>query len=200
MRITSGAWRGRTLGAPAGRAVRPTADRVRQAIFNRLRHGPFFAGGEGGFLEGVAVLDGFAGSGAFGLEALSNGAAAARFLENARPSLAALRANIARLGAEATAGVIAVDATRPPPAPAPHALAFLDPPYRQGLGEAAIAALGARGWFAPSALIIWEEAEGAVTSLPAGCEALDRRRYGDTAVHFLRWAGSGEPGPPQPAG
>jgi 16S rRNA (guanine966-N2)-methyltransferase len=190
MRITSGAWRGRTLVVPSGRLVRPTSDRVRQAMFNLLRHGDFFAGGDEGFLSGVAALDVFAGSGALGLEALSNGAAFATFVENARPSLASLRENIANLDATETSAVIAVDATKPPLATRAHNLVFLDPPYRKNLGETAIMHLGARGWFAPDAVLVLEEAEGAVTSPPPGCALLDTRRYGDTEVHILRWAES----------
>lgn len=189
MRITSGTWRGRPLLAPPGRLVRPTADRVRQAIFNVLRHGDFFAGGDEGFLSDVDVLDVFAGSGALGLEALSNGAMFASFIENARPSLAAVRENVAKLGAEAVSAVIAADATKPPPASRAHGLVFLDPPYGKNLGETAIVTLGARGWFSPQALIVLEEAEGAVTSPPPGCIALDTRAYGDTQVHLLRWHG-----------
>ena len=92
MRIVAGQWRGRTLAAPAGAATRPTADRVRQALFDMLLHAPW---GGRDRVEGAAVLDAFAGTGALGLEALSRGAATATFIERDRAALAALRANIA---------------------------------------------------------------------------------------------------------
>ena len=92
MRIVAGAWRGRTLVAPPGAATRPTADRVRQALFDMLLHAPW-AGRDA--IEGAVVLDAFAGTGALGLEALSRGAARAVFIERDRAALAALRANIA---------------------------------------------------------------------------------------------------------
>jgi 16S rRNA (guanine966-N2)-methyltransferase len=190
MRVTSGAFRGRTLLAPPGRTTRPTADRVRQAMFNLLRHGLFFDGGERGFLDGVAVLDVFAGSGALGLEALSNGADFVSFVENARAPLAALRENAAKLGVETRCAILAVDAAKPPPPTRAHGLVFLDPPYGKGLGQAAIAALSARGWFAAGAVLVLEEAEGFVTSPLPGCEALDRRSYGETEVHLWRWNGA----------
>lgn len=186
MRITSGAWRGRRLIAPPGRLVRPTSDRVRQAIFNLLRHGGFFDGGDDGFLNGVAVLDVFAGSGALGFEALSNGASFASFIENGRPSLLALRENSAEIGATNTSAVIAADATKPPQAPRTHGLVFLDPPYGKNLGEIATVTLNARGWFARDAILVLEEADGVVTAPPPGFAALDTRRYGDTAIHILR--------------
>ena len=96
MRIVAGAWRGRALQAPPGDTTRPTADRVRQALFDMLLHAPW--GGRDA-VEGARVLDVFAGTGALGLEALSRGAAFATFIEQDRAALAALRANIATLGA-----------------------------------------------------------------------------------------------------
>ena len=81
MRIVAGAWRGRSLAAPPGAATRPTADRVRQALFDMLMHAPW-AGPDA--VRGARVLDAFAGTGAMGLEALSRGAAHATFLENDR--------------------------------------------------------------------------------------------------------------------
>src|SRR6185437_3628839 len=97
MRIVAGEWRGRTLLAPAGSATRPTADRVRQALFDMLLHAPW---GGRALIEDARVLDVFAGTGAFGLEALSRGAAHATFVEHDRAALAALRANIAACRAE----------------------------------------------------------------------------------------------------
>ncbi len=122
MRIIAGKWRGRVLVAPAGQKTRPTVERVRQALFDRLMHAPW---GGRGVIEGARVLDVFAGTGALGLEALSRGAAHATFMEPDSAALAALRANIAACRAEAT--VLAGDARRPPPGTGCR-LVFLDPP------------------------------------------------------------------------
>ena len=180
MRIVGGRWGGRRLAA-VGRGdeaarLRPTSDRVREAVFNALLHGA-----DAVRLDGARVLDVFAGTGALGLEALSRGAARATFIERGRPALALLRANVDALGAEAT--VLARDATRPGPG-TPHDIAFLDPPYGRALGERALAALLAGGWLAPGAAIVWEEG-GAVAS-PPGVRILSERRYGDTVVRFGR--------------
>ncbi|MDE2007823.1 MAG: 16S rRNA (guanine(966)-N(2))-methyltransferase RsmD [Rhodospirillales bacterium] len=151
IRIVAGRWRGRRLRAPAGTATRPTADRVRQALFDMLMHAPWARGD----IAGAEVLDVFAGTGAMGLEALSRGAARAGFIERDPAALAALRANIAACGADAEADVIVADALAPPPG-RPANLIFLDPPYGQNLVPRALAALAGAGWIAPGALIIAE--------------------------------------------
>ena len=152
MRIVAGAWRGRALSAPSGDATRPTADRVRQALFDRLLHAPW-AGRAA--IDGARVLDAFAGTGALGLEALSRGAGYATFLEIGRAALTALRANVAACRAEACCTVLPADALRPPPGQA-CGLLFLDPPYGQDLVAPALNALQAAGWIAPDALIVAE--------------------------------------------
>src|SRR3954451_3074411 len=96
LRIVGGVHRGRRLVVPSGDAVRPTSDRAREALFNILSHGNFAAGGLP--FADPPVLDGVAGTGAFGLEALSRGASAAVFIENGREALAALRRNARALG------------------------------------------------------------------------------------------------------
>jgi 16S rRNA (guanine966-N2)-methyltransferase len=167
MRIIGGAWRGRRLVGPPGDATRPTADRVRQALFDRLLHAPW-AGQE--TVEGATVLDAFAGTGALGLEALSRGAAEAVFLEHDRDALAALRANIAACRAEARCRVLAADALRPPPGRACD-LVFMDPPYGQDLVPRAAAALAASGWIGPGALVIAELGRGdTLPALPIAAE------------------------------
>jgi 16S rRNA (guanine966-N2)-methyltransferase len=150
--VIAGTWRGRRLYAPPGAATRPTADRVRQALFDLLVHAPW--GGRAA-VEGAAVLDAFAGTGALGLEALSRGAAHATFFERDRIALAALRANIAACRAEPRATVVVTDATRPPAGPA-CGLVFLDPPYGTGLVPRAFVALRQAGWIAAGALTVAE--------------------------------------------
>ena len=130
MRIIAGRHRGRKLVAPAGAATRPTADRVRQALFDMLWHAPW-AGRSA--VDGALVLDAFAGTGALGLEALSRGAAHATFLETDRAALGALRANIAACREAERCAVLPADATRPPRAARACTLVFLDPPYGEDL-------------------------------------------------------------------
>jgi 16S rRNA (guanine966-N2)-methyltransferase len=186
MRIVAGRHRGAALaglGAGDERArLRPTSDRVRESVFNLLAHGRY---GEPPPPRGMRVLDLFAGTGALGLEALSRGAGRALFVENGRAGLAVLRANIVRLGEQNAARVLVRDATRLGANPeAAFDLAFLDPPYGRGLGEAALAVALAGGWLAPGALVVWEEGlnQGQVT----GLTPLDRRRYGETMIAILR--------------
>ena len=186
MRIIAGTYRGRRLRAPAGGA-RPTADRVREAVFNILAHG--MAGAE---IDGAAVLDVFAGSGALGLEALSRGAAHATFMDDDRAALACVRANVKALGAAADATLLDADATRPPPPPlaarAPCALVFLDAPYGSGLAPPSLAALAAKGWIAGGAVCVAEVAAREDFAAPAGFGVLEERPYGAARVVFLRRA------------
>ena len=183
MRIAGGRFRNRPLHAPPGRATRPTSDRVREAIFNVLAHGI-----EGLALEGARVLDLFAGTGALGLEALSRGAMFALFVEEQASARAAIRRNAETLELTGQIKIWRRDATRLGPcAPlAPFGLAFIDPPYGRGLGEAALAALMAGGWLEPGAVVVLEESERAHVAVPDGLALVDRRLYGDTQVMFLR--------------
>jgi 16S rRNA (guanine966-N2)-methyltransferase len=180
MRIIGGASRGLHL-APVGDGdvaahLRPTSDRVREAIFNLLING-----GYGDPVTGAHVLDLFAGTGALGLEALSRGAATA----SGKVALDLIRRNIALMRAEARTRVFKRDATRPglPPAVA-HDLVFLDPPYGKGMGEAALAQVRDQGWLAPGALVVWEESTA--PKMPPGFDMADQRRYGDTIVTLLK--------------
>ena len=185
LRIVGGVHRGRRLAAPAGETVRPTSDRAREALFNILSHGSFAAGGLP--FAGRPVLDAFAGTGALGLEALSRGASAVAFIENGRDDLAALRRNIAMLGEEDRAHIVAADATRPPRAAMVCAAAFLDPPYRSGLAEPALSALAGAGWLLPDAPVVVEVAAREKFSLPAGFASIDERVYGAARLVFLRY-------------
>ena len=178
MRIVAGAWRGRSLAAPPGDATRPTADRVRQALFDMLMHAPW-AGPDA--VRGARVLDAFAGTGALGLEALSRGALHAAFIERDRAALAALRANVAATGAAAE--VLSADALRPPPG-RPCGLVFLDPPYGQDLVPRALAALHAAGWVAPEALVVAEVGRGDPS--PASSGLLATRTHGAARIEVWR--------------
>ena len=184
MRIVGGQWRGRRLAAPRGRDVRPSADRLRESLFNILAHGPWPP------LEGALVGDLFAGTGALGLEALSRGAAEAVFVEKAAASRRALRANIAALDAADRARILAVDARHLPPAEAPLDLVFLDPPYRRDLAAPALRSLLDTGWLADEALVIVETAADETLVPPTGLKTAETRRLGDSRLWFLKRDGS----------
>jgi 16S rRNA (guanine966-N2)-methyltransferase len=191
VRIVAGRHKGRRLQAPAGRDIRPTTDRLRETVFNILMHSDWGPGG-GDPVSGAVVLDAFCGTGALGLEALSRGASEAWFLDRSPQALATARANAALLGEEARAGFLRGDALRQPPARARAGLILLDPPYGQGLGPAALAALAAAGWPADGgAVAVLETAahEGLPDDLRAGL--LTGRTIGDTAVWVLRILPSG---------
>jgi 16S rRNA (guanine966-N2)-methyltransferase len=183
MRIVAGRHRGRALAAPEGRDIRPTSERLREAVFNILAHGIPSLPAE------ARVLDVFAGTGALGLEALSRGAAHVTFIETDKAATRLIRYNLATLGETANADLLARDAERPGSAPAgdPATLAFLDPPYRSGLAEPALAALGAGGWLAEGARIIIELAHDEAFTSPSGFTEDDSRIYGKSRVVFLTW-------------
>jgi 16S rRNA (guanine966-N2)-methyltransferase len=180
MRIVGGRLRGLKLaevgeGDPEAH-LRPTADRVREAIFNLLLNGPY-----GDPVTGARVLDLFAGTGALGLEALSRGAERVTFVESGTAGRALIRDNVNRARAGGVTRLWRRDATDLGDSrDAPSGLVFLDPPYGKGLGERALASALAGGWLAPGALVVWEE--GAPPLPPAGLVQRDQRRYGETVV------------------
>jgi len=184
MRIVGGRLRGRALAAQGSPAIRPTADRLREALFNILLHA------YGDPVTGARVLDLFAGTGALGLEALSRGAAFALLVDDAAPARALMRDNVATLGLGGTARIFRRDATalgEVHPVE-PFSLAFLDPPYGRGLAERALASARAGHWLLPDALIVVEEAADAAFTPPEGFAEVERRRYDDTELIFLRAA------------
>jgi 16S rRNA (guanine966-N2)-methyltransferase len=187
MRIVGGRHRGRALAAPPGGAIRPTSDRAREALFNILEHGRFAKAG-GSLVPGATVLDAFAGTGAFALEALSRGAAHTFLLELDPAALAAARDNAIKLGEIANLTIRRADATHPGPAPAAASIAFLDPPYASGLAAPALEALARQGWLAPDALAVVELDGREPFRPPAGFEAVEERRYGRARLVFLRHA------------
>ena len=184
MRIVSGKHRGRTLSAPKSQAIRPTADRLRESLFNILTHSYRDP------VEGARVLDLFAGTGALGIEAISRGAGFALFVDNGTEARALLRANVEALGLGGVTKVFRRDATDLGPAHPvePFSLVFLDPPYGKGFAEKALASLRDGGWLTPGALLVVEEAKAAGFAAPDGFEELERRAYDDTEFIFLRAA------------
>jgi 16S rRNA (guanine966-N2)-methyltransferase len=186
MRIIGGARRGLKLAevgaGDAAAHLRPTSDRVREAIFNLLQNSP-----RPDPVPDAQVLDLFAGTGALGLEALSRGAAEVVFVDDGRPAQALIARNIALMDAGSGAMLVKGDAARlGTNRTAPFTLVFLDPPYGRDLGEAALGGLPPGGWLAPGATIVWEE--NAARPAPPGFRLLDQRRYGDTWVTLLSYA------------
>lgn len=185
MRIVGGTFRGLTLAdvgtGDAQAHLRPTSDRVREAMFNLLINGAHAIP-----LDGIRVLDLFAGTGALGLEALSRGATFACFIDDGAAARALLRENIEKMRAMGRTKVFRRDATT---LGANHGagfgLLFLDPPYGKGLGQKALASAVAGGWLAPGARIVWEEC--APQLAPQGFALIDQRRYGDTHVTMLEY-------------
>jgi 16S rRNA (guanine966-N2)-methyltransferase len=184
MRVVGGSLRGRTLAAPKSQSIRPTADRLREALFNILIHA------YDNPLAGARVLDLFAGTGALGIEALSRGAAFALFVDDGAEARALLRENVATLGLGGTSRIFRRDATKLGSAHPvePFAVAFLDPPYGKGLAEQALISARAGGWLVPDALIVIEEATKAKFTAPEGFAELERRGYDDTEFVMLRLA------------
>jgi 16S rRNA (guanine966-N2)-methyltransferase len=183
MRIVGGRLRGRALVGPKSPAIRPTADRLREALFNILVHA------YGDPVSGARVLDLFAGSGALGLEALSRGAAFALFVDDGAEARALIRANVEALGLGGVTRVFRRDATRLGSVHPvePFGLVFADPPYGHGQAEKALAAARAGGWLKPEALVAVEEAVDAKFAAPAGFAEIERRTYDDTEVIIARY-------------
>jgi len=182
MRVVGGRLRGRNLAAPSSRDIRPTADRLRESVFNILMHA------YDNPIQDARVLDLFAGTGALGIEAVSRGAAFALFVDNGAEARALLRSNVESLGLGGVTKVYRRDATDLGPAHPvePFALVFLDPPYGKGLAEKALASLRDGGWLVPDALLVVEEAGAAAFAAPEGFEELERRAYDDTEFVFLK--------------
>ena len=184
MRIVGGRLRGRALAAPKSQGIRPTADRLRESLFNILMHA--YADP----INGARVLDLFAGTGALGIEAISRGAAFALFVDDGAEARALLRQNVEALSLAAVARIFRRDATKLGPAHPlePFSLAFLDPPYGKGLAEKALASARDGGWLTNDALVVVEEETGAGFKPPEGYDEIERRKYDDTEFTILKRA------------
>jgi 16S rRNA (guanine966-N2)-methyltransferase len=182
MRVVGGSLRGRTLAAPKSQLIRPTADRLREALFNILVHA------YDNPIADARVLDLFAGTGALGIEALSRGAAFTLFVDDGAEARALLRENVAMLGLGGVSRIFRRDATKlgPTHPVEPFSLTFLDPPYGKGLAEQALASARAGGWLVPDALIVVEEAKKSAFAAPQGFVEIERRAYDDTEFVMLR--------------
>ena len=184
MRIVGGKFKGHHLATPADQSTRPTADRVREAVFNILSHG--IVGLE---LVGARVLDLFAGTGALGFEALSRGARHCQFVDESTEARGLVRTNADKLGVIGQCKIWRRDATDLGPcAPLPKFdLIFADPPYGKGLGEKALVSLVQGEWISDGGIVVLEENEKAVVAEVAGVTLIDEREYGDTKIRFYRF-------------
>jgi 16S rRNA (guanine966-N2)-methyltransferase len=184
MRVVGGRLRSRPLAGPKSAGIRPTADRLREALFNILIHG------YGDPVTGARVLDLFAGTGALGIEALSRGAAYVLFVDEGAEARALLRENTQNLGLAGVTRIFRRDATRLGPVypVEPFTLAFLDPPYGKGLAEQALASACEGGWLVPGSIVVVEEAVASSFKMPSGYDELERRAYDDTEFVILRAA------------
>jgi len=182
MRIVGGKFRGKVLTSPEDDSIRPTADRTRESVFNIL------ASRLGASLDGLRVLDLFAGTGALGLEALSRGASHVTFVDTGADARGLIRDHIEAFGAGGVAKLLRRDATALGEAGTmgPVDLVFLDPPYGKGLAEQALVSLRNGGWLKPQTLVVVEESSEVPVLLPDGFVLDDRREYGAAAVHFIR--------------
>lgn len=181
MRITGGEYRGRMLQSPKDRSIRPTSDKVRQAIFNILHSRDA--------VVNSVVLDAFCGTGALGLEAVSRGALCCTFMDKNRGSLDLCRENHAALKMDAKFSFVLKDATKAGLKPADidaATLVFLDPPYNKDLIAGAMETLSSGGWIAPSAYILMESEKGFDAATIKNCEVLMVRDYGDTRVSLAQ--------------
>jgi len=183
MRIVAGEFRGHGLATPRSGAIRPTADRLRETIFDILVHR------FGDPVTGARVLDLFAGTGALGLEALSRGASFCLFVDDSVEGRGLIRTNIEALRLTGRTKIFRRDATKLGPcAPGePYDLLFADPPYGRGLAEAALASAAAGGWLVPGALCVIEEAAGADVPIPPAFTLEHEREAGDSRLLFLRY-------------
>jgi 16S rRNA (guanine966-N2)-methyltransferase len=180
LRIISGTLKGRRLVAPRGMATRPTADRIKESVFNILA----------GDIQNRHVLDLFAGTGALGIEALSRGAACAVFIDRAKPALAALQRNIRDLRLEAQTRVIHWNILSNLNCLIPYRhrfdLVFMDPPYESDAVTGTLSALTACQALARGARVVIEHSVRESIAFPTEAMTLvDQRRFGTTLVSFI---------------
>ncbi|TVR08764.1 MAG: 16S rRNA (guanine(966)-N(2))-methyltransferase RsmD [Salinarimonadaceae bacterium] len=187
MRIVGGRLRGRAIAGPTGGEIRPTSDRLREAVFNILAHGHDDA------CDGARVIDLFAGTGAMGIEALSRGAVFAAFVDEGAQARGLIRENVEALGLGGVTRILRRDATRLGQADRfePADLVFCDPPYGKNLAPRALRSCAEGGWLNDGALVVVEEDAEAKFAMPEGFEEVDRRAYGGTLFIFARYRALG---------
>lgn len=184
MRIVGGQFRGRSIIVPKSDETRPTMDRTREAVFNSLENAPWAKGEDGtSILRGATVLDVFAGSGAYGIEALSRGAEYVTFFEHSAEAIKAIDDNVIKLDVKEKTKTMRGNVLTVPAAryQLPH-VAFFDPPYGKDLITQSIKALKKRGWLSSKTLLVIETESKKSDELPNSFEILSERTYGRSKV------------------
>ena len=182
MRIIAGKMKGRKLLTPSNDAIRPTSDRMREALFNLLMHGQY--GGE--HIVGQRVMDICCGTGAVGLEAISRGAEHCTFIDQDRTALSLARDNAEHCGVTSQCDFTPADATRLPRARQSVALAFMDAPYASPLTLLTYTALTQGGWLQRGSLFVVEQKKGAPLDALPGASLIDQRQYGKAMLVIYR--------------
>ena len=186
MRIVAGKHRGRNIIAPDGMDIRPTSDRVRESVFNMLEHRDWGKGGLS-ILSGARVFDGFCGTGACGLEALSRGADHVTFTDNSNSALDLCRRNIATLKEQERSTVLRNDCLNPTRPADTCDLVFLDPPYGERLAARALSALSRAGWIADDGICIIETGANDHEDPDENFLTLEDRKYETTRIRIYRY-------------
>jgi len=194
MKITGGKYKNKNIEARPDKTLRPTAGRIREAIFNILKHGKFlknedFIGDGEDLVEGRDVVDIFCGTGALGIEALSRGAASLTLIDQNPKTLEMARANVANIGELGNTKFIRSDSTLLPAASKPCQLAFIDPPYNRNLVIPALKSLANNGWLDKGAVIVIEQGKKDDLMAPDGFKKLDERVHDKTKVIILQFTG-----------
>ena len=182
MRIISGNHRGTRLLSPKRAPIRPTSDRVKEALFNILENSEFASS-----YKGKLVVDAFAGTGALGLEALSRGAQKVVFIENNLTTIRSLVGNIKKLRSENSTQIAKGDASQISIASSePAGLIFMDPPYNSHLAPECINNLNKNGWVDKKTLIVLEQSSKASFDMPTWLKCLQHNKYGATRLFFYK--------------
>jgi|TARA_B110000438_G_C15800104_1_gene644717 16S rRNA (guanine966-N2)-methyltransferase len=186
VRIVGGRLKGRALMSPANEHLRPTADRVKESIFNILLHGI-----DGFNIENIAVIDVFCGTGALGLEAISRGARHSIFIDHNNGAIEIARQNALSMGLKDEVTILKLEmqtlAQPPKKVRLPAKLAFLDPPYNKGLASMALSVLKNKGWLEHDALCVVETSVKEMLDIPKDFNFLNERIYGPTRIIFFRY-------------
>jgi 16S rRNA (guanine966-N2)-methyltransferase len=187
MRIIAGKHRGRRIESPDSYAIRPTSSRTREAVFNILTHGEYVEPGNSPLID-QHILDICCGTGAFGLEALSRGAAKVTFIDKQRDALKLARHNAEKFGESERSTFLPYDATNLPKSIKAYALAYVDPPYKEGLVPKMLVSMAKVGWVNQDSLIITEQDSKYPFDIPEQFEIIREKDYSKTKVLFLKLA------------
>jgi len=195
MKITAGKYHGKNIDARPDKTLRPTSGKVREAVFNILRHGRFFkddrfiSDGNNELVEGRRVIDIFCGTGALGIEALSRGATHLTLVDQNARTLSVAQKNIENLGEAANTTFIRSDSTMLPSATIPCKLAFVDPPYGKNLAKPALKSLASAGWLEKGSVIILELGKQDEVESFDNFVKLDERLHNRTRIAILQYSG-----------